>query len=283
MIIQKILNNNVVITIDPKTEKEVIVMGCGIAFNKKPGQQIQDDKVEKRFPIEDKSTGNKLKKLINEIPEDILQITHEIILYASKTFGKKLDDHLYTSLSDHINFSIKRYNSGIDVKNELLDEIRRIHKEEYKVALTSLKYINKKLNINLKEDEAGFIALHFLNSSYENSKGNSIKSTTLINEILNIVKVCFDDVKLVEGEINYDRLLTHLKYFAKRVLTNTQHKNESSDLLELVAIRYEKAYKCALVIKDYIDNNYKYDVNNDEVVYLTLHIHRVTAVARGDK
>lgn len=282
MIIQKILNNNVVVAIDENIKKEVIVMGCGIAFNKKPGQKIDNNKIEKRFEIEDKSTGNKLKKLINEIPEDILQITHEIILYASKTLGKKLDDHLYTSLSDHINFSIKRYNSGIEIKNELLDEIRRIHKEEYKVALVALKYINKKLNVKLKEDEAGFIALHFLNSTYENAKGNSIKSTNLINDILNIVKVCFKDIKLEEGEINYDRLLTHLKYFAKRVLTNNQYKNESSDLLEIVSLRYEKAYRCATVIKDYIDNNYKYKVNNDEVVYLTLHIHRVTKVEREE-
>ena len=38
MIIEKVLNNNVVASIDPKTKKEVILLGCGIAFNKKIGQ-----------------------------------------------------------------------------------------------------------------------------------------------------------------------------------------------------------------------------------------------------
>ena len=34
MIVEKVLNNNVVVSIDPKTKKEVILMGSGIAFNK---------------------------------------------------------------------------------------------------------------------------------------------------------------------------------------------------------------------------------------------------------
>lgn len=45
MIIEKVLNNNVVITIDKKTQKEVIIMGCGIAFNKKAGQEVDESKI----------------------------------------------------------------------------------------------------------------------------------------------------------------------------------------------------------------------------------------------
>ena len=47
MIVEKVLNNNVVVSIDPKTKKEVILMGSGIAFNKKPGQQIDRKKNRK--------------------------------------------------------------------------------------------------------------------------------------------------------------------------------------------------------------------------------------------
>ena len=51
------------------------------------------------------------------------------------------------------------------IKNELLNEIRRVHKKEYKVALWALEFLNRKLKIELPEDEAGFIALHFINAS----------------------------------------------------------------------------------------------------------------------
>ena len=74
MIVEKILNNNVILSIDPKTKKEVILMGAGLAFNRKVGQEVAEDKVEKKFVVDDKSVGNKLKKLINEIPNGIFEI-----------------------------------------------------------------------------------------------------------------------------------------------------------------------------------------------------------------
>ena len=53
MIVEKVLNNNVVVSIDPTTRKEVILMGSGIAFNKKPGQLIDTKKIEKTFIVDD--------------------------------------------------------------------------------------------------------------------------------------------------------------------------------------------------------------------------------------
>ena len=63
MIVEKVLNNNVVVSIEPKTRKEIILMGQGIAFGKKIGQEIDESKIEKRFMVEDKTLGDKIKKL----------------------------------------------------------------------------------------------------------------------------------------------------------------------------------------------------------------------------
>ena len=49
MIIEKILNNNVVASIDPKTNKEIILMGSGIGFNKKIGQEVEEKKIQKNL------------------------------------------------------------------------------------------------------------------------------------------------------------------------------------------------------------------------------------------
>ena len=57
MIVEKVLNNNVVVSIDPTTRKEIILMGSGIAFNKKPGQLIDTKKVEKTFKKEIMESG----------------------------------------------------------------------------------------------------------------------------------------------------------------------------------------------------------------------------------
>jgi beta-glucoside operon transcriptional antiterminator len=217
MIIEKILNNNVVASIDPKTDKEVILMGSGIGFNKKIGQQVDEDKIQKTFVIDNKTLGNKIKKLINQIPDGIFELANEIITYAIKELDMKLDKQIYISLSDHIAFAIKRYKKKISLKNDLLNEIRRVHKKEFKIALWAVDFINKKLNIELPEDEAGFIALHFVNASYNGSPIETITSTKIIKDILNIIKY-YCSLEFNEDDLNYDRLLTHLKYFAKRFI-----------------------------------------------------------------
>ena len=128
MIVEKVLNNNVVVSIDPTTKKEVILMGSGIAFNKKPGQLIDSKKIEKTFIVDDENLGNKIKKLINQIPEGIFEITDEIITHAIVELNTVLDKQIYVSLADHIAFAVKRFTRGIIIKNELLNEVRRVHK-----------------------------------------------------------------------------------------------------------------------------------------------------------
>lgn len=279
MIVEKVLNNNVVVSIDPKTKKEVILMGSGIAFNKKPGQQIDEKKIEKTFVVDDENLGNKIKKLINQIPEGIFEITDEIITHAIVELNTVLDKQIYVSLADHIAFAVKRFRSGIIIKNELLNEVRRVHKAEFKVSLWAVDYINEKLGIELPEDEAGFIALHFVNAGYRETTMKSITSTKIIKDILNIIKYNFA-IELDEDDLNYDRLLTHLKYFAKRIVNNNQSNSTDSDFIKMISTTYPEAYECAVKIGDYILKNNDYYVNDDEIVYLTMHIQRVITVAR---
>lgn len=279
MIIEKVLNNNVVVSIDPKTKKEIILLGSGIAFNRKIGQEVDESKIEKIFILDDKTLGNKFKKLINQIPDGVFQLSHEIISHASKELNVKFDKQIYISLSDHIAFAIKRYKKNMMIKNELLSEIRRVHKNEYKVALWALNFLNKKLKIELPEDEAGFIALHFINASLNQTTTSSIESTKIVKDILNIIRYYFA-LEFNEDDLNYDRLLTHLKYFSKRIITNNQDNNSEDEFMNMVIKSYPEAYNCTLKIKEYIVNNYKYEVNSNEIVYLTLHIQRIISVAK---
>ena len=281
MIIEKVLNNNVVVSIDPKTKKEIILLGSGIAFNRKIGQEVDETKIEKTFILDDKTLGNKFKKLINQIPDGVFQLSHEIITHASKKLNVKFDKQIYISLSDHIAFAIKRYKKNIMIKNDLLSEIRRVHKNEYKEALWALDFLNQKLKIDLPEDEAGFIALHFVNASLYQTTTSSIESTKIVKDILNIIRYHFS-LEFNEDDLNYDRLLTHLKYFSKRIVTNNQDDNSEDEFMNMVIKSYPEAYNCTLKIKEYIINNYKYEINSSEIVYLTLHIQRIISVSRDD-
>ena len=57
MIIQKVINNNVVSTFD-SNGKEVILMGKGIGFRKKTGDELDKTKIERQIIFCTRSHGN---------------------------------------------------------------------------------------------------------------------------------------------------------------------------------------------------------------------------------
>ena len=79
--------------------------------------------------------------------------------------------------------------------------------------------------------------MHFVNAGYkEKTTTKSITSTKIIKDVLNIIK-CHFSLDLDENDLNYDRLLTHLKYFAKRIVNNNQDnscKNDSKNISRII-------------------------------------------------
>ena len=70
-------------------------------------------------------------------------------------------------MTDHLGTSIERAKNKIFVRNAMLWEIKRFYKEEYKIGLKVLDKIKEKFDIELPEDEAGFIALHIVNAQLD--------------------------------------------------------------------------------------------------------------------
>lgn len=64
--------------------------------------------------------------LMSDIPIEYVEISDEIIQYAKTILGVELHDSIYISLTDHIHFAIERYRLGMDIKNALYWEIKRM-------------------------------------------------------------------------------------------------------------------------------------------------------------
>ncbi|RCW63924.1 BglG family transcription antiterminator LicT [Saliterribacillus persicus] len=276
MIIKKVLNNNVIVT-ENEYNQEMVVMGRGIAFQKKAGGQIDDSQVEKTFVLQNTGISEKLDQLLKYTSEKYLDISSEILAYAQSILPYKLDEYLYIALTDHLSFAIARHEQGIELKNSLLYEIRKYYKKEYEIALKSLDIIEKHTGVRLDEDDAGSIALHLVNSqiSGENME-TAVQVTETVNNILNIVKYHYQ-VELDESSINYERFVTHLRYFAIRFIRNEKMEDTVDDFLyEQVQRKYRNAYACTEKINIYLKKNFNWTLSQDEKVYLTVHIHRVT-------
>ena len=281
--IKKVYNNNVILAFENSSKKEVILTGCGIGFGKKPNDTVDDSKIEKKFVIQDNNFESKVNKLASEIPEEVFAVSSGIIEDAEKNLNTTLDEYIYISLTDHIYFALKRYKENLPIKNELLYELRRIHKKEYEIGKWAIEYINKTFNVNFLIDEAGFIAMHIINANYRESTNKSCLIMNIINQILDIIKNYYS-IEFIEDEINFDRLLTHLKFFAKRLIDKTESIDTNNNgLLEIVKVQYKESYDCVKQIKSFIEENYTYKVNDDEVLYLILHINRVISVINFNK
>lgn len=275
MKIDKVINNNLIRAFD-ENNKEVLVMGCGLGFQKKIGQLIDKSKIEKIYFLDNKNDSNKLMTLLSEIPLEIIQASNEIISYAKYSLGKKLNDNIYISLTDHISFAVERAKQGINFKNALLWEIKRFYNHEFLIGREAVQIIKKRLDIDLPEDEAASIALHIVNAQLNsNNMNETLDITKMIQHILNIVKYNYN-LELDEYSLHYERFITHLKFFSQRIFSGKTINEEDSNLCELMKKKYKEAYECVYKIEKYINKEFNHDLTEEERMYLAVHINRIT-------
>ncbi|WP_204207508.1 BglG family transcription antiterminator LicT [Mammaliicoccus sciuri] len=272
MKITKILNNNVVIS--KINGEERIVMGAGIAFGKKNGQAIEKDKIDKIFRMTS-DEQERMLTLIKELDDDVLLISQEIIVEANKLYKEPLSESIYISLTDHINYAIKRHKEGTVINNPLLYEIKRLYPDEYKIGLFGIDRIAKHFNLDMPKDEAGFIAMHIVNANMNESISNVYEITKITQSIVNLVRYHFN-LDISEEELSYARFITHLKFFSQRLI-NSESLEEVMDISLLASLqrKYNESNRCVDKIGDFLKRNYNHDLSNDERVYLILHIARL--------
>ncbi|WP_044642573.1 BglG family transcription antiterminator LicT [Risungbinella massiliensis] len=276
MDIKKVFNNNVVLT-ENQQGQELVVMGRGLAFQKRPGDSIDERVIEKTFVLENQDVSDKLGELLRDVDERYLEFADRIISDARRKLQHKLDDYLYVALADHISFAINRHKQGLHLHNALTWDIRKFYKQEYQIGLKALDMMEDEMGVRLPEDEAASIALHLVNSQTSGENLESItKVTKIVNDILSIVTFHYQ-MELDDSSISYERFVTHLRFFVFRLLREEIHEGDLDVFLyEQVQKQYKTAFECSERIASYIQKAHGWSITPDEKVYLTLHIQRVT-------
>ena len=278
MVIDKIINNNIVSAFD-ETGLEVVIMGRGIGFQMKRGQEVPVEKVEKIFRIKSQSIAGQLKELLAKMPLEQVQISNEIISYAKKTMKLKLNQSIYVTLTDHISFAISRCKKGIHLENALLWEIKRFYPQEFELGRYAVELVKKRLNVEMPEDEAGFIALHFVNAEYGTDIHDALKFPNQMNDIVRIVEQELG-LELDESSLHYERFVTHVKFLLQRIYRKELLSSEDKELAQMMQRKYPKEYNCSEKVAAYIKEATGCTLSDEEVMYLSVHIRRVTAVEK---
>ncbi|MDK2867825.1 MAG: beta-glucoside operon transcriptional antiterminator [Clostridiales bacterium] len=284
MKIKKILNNNAVIAID-QDANEVVVTGSGLAFKKKIGDILDNHKVERIFRLEDQEVSRKLKKLIRDLPIKYVEISEAIIAMAKHDLGCELNENIYLTLTDHIHFLVERIEKKLAISNPLSWEIRRFYTEEYKVGVKAIEAIEKKLDIELPDEEAASIAMHIVNAELGEAMPNVVTMINIIQDTLSIMKYHYH-IEFDEDSLYFQRLVTHLKFFAQRIISSQKNNDlgEAKDLAKddadeklfvMISSQYRESYACAQKIQKYAHEVHQFEINHAELTYLIVHIEKV--------
>ncbi|WHX46963.1 PRD domain-containing protein [Paenibacillus woosongensis] len=275
MRVAKVINNNVISVIQ-EDGAELVVMGRGIAFKKKPGDEVDENRIEKVFALKNQQTTANFKMLLREVPMELVVIVEDIIQFAKQQLGKQLNENIYVSLTDHINFAIERQQKGMEIKNVMLWEIKQLYKEEFQIGMRTVEKIKQKLGIELPEDEAAFIAIHLITAEMNEEVSTTMNITKFMQNIINIVKYHYK-TEFDEESLSYFRFITHLKFFAQRVFKGKHYDNNYEALYMMIKEKHQEAAACTEKIKRFVEKEYGHELTSEEMLYLTVHIERIVS------
>ena len=273
MQIEKILNNNVVQALDNNVE--YIVMGKGLGFQKKVGDLVDKEKIEKTFILENTEAVEEWSRVYVNLPDAEMQVFLNILTFAEAVLQTKFNPSFFIALADHLHYAIERSREGVSLQNPLAWEVRKFYPREYEIGKQALRLIAKDLEVQLEDDEAASVALHFVNAQKDAGLHEKDRQMTqIVVGVSDIVRLHFG-YDLDEDSFSYNRFMTHLQYLAQRIVSGVSGGKNDAFLYEQVKINYPESFICTQKIVAYIKISYAFELSLDEQVFLTIHIQRL--------
>lgn len=278
-IIKKNLNNNALVVLDDK-QKEVILVGKGIGFQKSKGDMIRhNSKIEKVFVLVSEEQREQMLRLFAEVDEDVIRVITDYVRYAEKKLQRTFTAEFYVALIDHLAFAIKRLQQGIKIHNPFLYDMRILYPEEYSLAQEGKTLLEKRLEIDIPDDEIGFLALHLYSGRTNQTLGRMNNFSGLFAKLIRVTEAELD-IEIDKTSIEYARFLTHLRFAIERA-ENCSHGEKDSPLSRILQKEYPLCYNTAWKLLKILKNELKVNMPEAEVSYLTLHLHRILDRAKN--
>lgn len=266
----KKLGNNAAICKD-NSGRELIALGLGIGFPKCPYALDDLSKIERTFY----NVDNEYLYLFENVDSNILALSADVIDLATTMLSVSLKENAIYTLADHLNFAVIRLNKGMIFNTPISNELRDLYPVEVKVAKYTLNLMKKKLNIELPEEEMYAIAMNIINSEeiLSSTSDVSVKSEFIL-EIVHLIEAQMH-ISIDKNSFNYSRFASHMQYLFRRKSEYTEISSTNKKLFELLKNEYPMTYQCVLGIKELIFNKFNWNIGDEELLYLILHVNRL--------
>lgn len=275
--VTKPLNHNALLAYDAEEGGECLVVGRGVGFGRKPGERVESfgDADDLQFyrlsQVGERGTN---RELVERIDPDILDVAEDIYQNVKETFGKA-DPKMLLPLADHLAFAVARTREGEAMNNPLTEDIRALFPREFEVARAGIEDLSERLGIMLGDDEVGLVALHVHSSLDSVHVSQSM-------QVAQLTRACIDAVERITGvpidvmSLDYNRLMTHVKYMVTRIIRGEQLTIDVNDTIRVSA---PESYRAAERVCAEMERLLGMPVSELEVGYLGMHIARVAGNA----
>lgn len=266
MKIRQVFNNNVVMADDPE-RGSVIAVGTGIGYRRKKGDLIDASSIQQIYLATDK----KILDVVNQISPEAIEVTETIREYAKEECSIEMNDEVFLLLADHISFAVKRLSEGMELDNPFLPEIHQYFQNEYKVGLFARKCIEGKFGITIPDEEIGYICMHIIASEYHQDK-------RFVPKVFQVMNVCIDYIMenylhgVSSDSIAYNRLVTHIKFFAQRYVENKESNKKDELLNSTIVNAFQEESSCINGLSKVLKDRFGREMTQSEKNYIILHL-----------
>ncbi|WP_046215529.1 PRD domain-containing protein [Paenibacillus wulumuqiensis] len=268
MKIKKILNNNAVVVDDHGQEK--IVMGGGISFEKGKNDIVDTQRIEKVFILEDQERYGYLQEMLQKLPEEEIAVSESIISHAEQELQVTFNEHIHIALTDHLSFALERLRSGMVIHNTLLEEIRLLYPAEFRIGLHARELISRRLQVDIPEDEVGYIAMHIHTARMNaGAQATAAGMAAIMKDIVEEIEYIVNQ-RLDRKSAAYERLMSQLKSILQ------EHQQDlDPEIIRIAIERYGTVYEQVQELSEQIDEEYGYTFTESQRVLIAIEVNRL--------
>lgn len=279
--IERVISNNVLMVLDSDSGKEYVLLGKGIGFSSKGSGTIeaQDPRIEKRFRLDNRDQMSEYHTLLEGIDPEVIRISERIIDSITGQFSEPLNNKVYFALPSHIQFAVYRLKNGMDIVNPFLQETLLWFPKEYEIARSAAAMISEAFDIEIPEDEIGFLTFHVHSAVTSVPVGELVKFSNLVNEAVAVVESELG-VPVPRDSMDYVRLITHLRHAIERIAHGKVVRNP---FMNEFKTQYPEEYRLAAELGSLIGQRLETDVPEDEIGYMVMHLYRLFQTYPGER
>ena len=275
-IIKRVYNNNVVLAIEADST-EVVLLGKGIGFQRRPGETVDTSLADQRFVAEGLYRAPQLAGLLSDAPSDHIALAQTITELGHATLGLEPRQSLMIPVLDHLIFAVHRAREGTHIDFPLRWEVAQLYPAEAALGRQVVTLVNDRLGVRLQDDEWIAFALHFVNQQW--TKGDFSKTVAMTETISRVFLRLAErwGRPIDENASSAARFVTHLRYVFARAASDKQLNTSRLDVLSAVQQAYPEAAEAAWDIAALIGQAINRVITKDEISYLALHTTRLYA------